>query len=353
MSKNEEPFVQMPNRMYAFETKYYATDDEFLVFYNLGKIVLARNTKLVKTNINLLNELMKLEFTNQSRACARIKDALLGLDRKGYIELSYQGTLKNTSLLEVILPDSLDEVYTSSVKSGSWTYRGYTEVRDSLLVKAENVTHMKVIIFIRWRESIEYAISYAEWEQVLDVSHQTAVKIIKYCHDNGIITKLRGDYYLTAAGEARQKTNRYLTNDKVVEPIDVNKTINTMVKSQNISEKSIESRKHNWFNTDKDSKLQVQDMYIFFTTRCNYLKEHAYKRINAIESVSEGGKALILDLTNKANVKIKDEKMSREKEKTLHLQRMEAEMESYNRPFIYQKRVDNNDEDLSFLLGDD
>ncbi|MEK4245288.1 hypothetical protein MKZ20_08085 [Psychrobacillus sp. FSL K6-2684] len=351
----EENYVQIPNKMFAFDTEYYATNDELFIYYHLGKIVQARNPILILTSIDMLNELTILDQSNLSRGKSRIKNALLGLQAKGYISFECDVPLKNTSLIKVYLPNKEDKVFKEKVKSGSWTYYGYTEVRESLLAKAEKIEHIKVLIYVKWREGIkgiEYAISYSEWEKVLGVSHSTAVKLLNECSQKGMIVKHRGDYYITANGETRQETNRYKVRPDVVSgKFDLQKEVNTIVNSVDLEIKSSEKRKSNWFKTGEESKLHVNDFYIYLTTECTILKTHAKKRIEGLKK-SETGLQFYIHTMSKAQEKISLETRDKLIEKVKDEQMMLDMLDDLERPTVSWKQQTNKN-DLSDILGDD
>ena len=348
----EEKYVQIPNKMFAFATEYYATSDELFVFYHIGRIVQARNPYLVLTSIDMLHTITILDYGNPSRGKSRVKKALHGLQDKGYIKLTFEGSLKNSSLVEITLPSSDDKIYKESVKSGSWTYYGYTEVRDSLLEKAENIEQIKVLIYVEWRQGIkdiDYAVSYTEWEQVLGVSHTTAVKILKECTQKGMIVKKRGQYYLDSNGETRQETNQYMINTAPEKEPDFEKEFNFTVKSLNSRVNTSEERDSNWFKTGNESKLDANDMYIYLTTKCSLFKEHAEKRINGLNNSGDGGQNLVTSLMKKANERLDRETHQIVQAKINDEIAMQNMRDSMERQVVYKPQKDR---DMTWLYGD-
>lgn len=345
--------------MFAFETDYFATNDELLVFYHVCTLVSARNPSLAILNIDLLNNIMNLDQKNQSRGKQRIKDAILGLTQKKYINIvNCESTLRYNTLLRISIPSTDDSIYTDSVKSGGSTYKGFTPVKEELFSSAETVLELKVAIYVEWRSKIDYAISYKEWVNVLSVCHQTAVKIISECKDKGLITKLRGDYYYTSTGEIRQETNRYKSVSKQPE-YNQQKKINTVVKSMTTQSQSTETRPHNLFT---DRRLDMNDLYIYLTTDCVVLKQHAEKRLEGICKTPAGKKAMDT-YTKKAKEKIKKEKQEK------HVMNVQEALSNSNMPDIFfddnedhdtrYRRIKQSQErnrkmnDYSYLLGND
>ncbi len=301
-------FVAIPNKMFAFETDLFVSDDEFLLFYHLGTIVQARNKMLVIVNIDLLSSMLNRIDTNTSRVKNKVKIALLGLETKGYISIKYYDTkLNNSTLLYITLVDKKHSIYVKDVKCGSWKYVGFTMVTEEMFNKTSNARELKVLTYILWRSTIEYSISYYEWEKILGVSHATAVNIIKECQSKGSIVKQRGDYYTTACGDIRQETNRYSikeTEDVKENKISLLKEINTITKSMSAEDSSNEERPNKWFYTGDESKLDVDDMYIYLTTNCPVLKKHADKRINGLIKTPTG-RAVFDNLKQKAEERLK------------------------------------------------
>lgn len=355
MLSMKDPFVAIPMKMYAYKTKYFASDDELLVFFHIGRLVSARNPLIAFVNVELLHPMIQFDRTNGSRNKKRIRDAILGLQSKNYIriELPVQD-INNTTLLEIVLPHLEDDIYTSLVYSGDSKYRGYTEVTDRMFSMTDTVKELKVLIYTDWREKINYSVPYFEWANVLGVSSQTAVNLIESCREKGIISKLRGNYYTAVDGSTRQETNRYFVKDSNVKDWNPSKEMNTALKSMESKQKSTETRPHKWFTKEY---LDENDMYVYLTTKCDALKEHAKARIEGISKSSPSGKARMYELHNKAmnqigqeqQVKRVQDAMSQVCMKELIEEGLDNRMEQYwsiNRG----KRKSN---DLSHILGND
>jgi hypothetical protein len=347
--KNEEKFVAMPNCMFAFDTEFYVTDEEFLLFYYLGTIVQVRNPQLVLTNIELLTSIMVSFDSNSSRRKSKIKKALLSLESKGYISITHTSSeIKNTTSLEICLIDLKHPIYTNSVQSGAWTYKGFTQITENMCSSVENGKQLKIISYVSWRSKIDYAISYNEWEQVLDVSHQTAINLISECQKKGLIIKHRGDYYITASGEIRQETNSYEINNKKSTEFNLAKEINTFAKSETKSMMSIETRPNNWFETGDESWLTENDFYIYLTSKCSVLKEHAAKRIAGIQK-SVGGAQKIKNKMEKAKKRKQQATFDNKKLSDSQRDMLEDMFDTREATYISQKSKN----DLSHILGDD
>ncbi|MCQ6264517.1 hypothetical protein M1K46_02400 [Fictibacillus sp. WQ 8-8] len=342
-----EYFVQIPNKMFAFGSEYFVTNDELLVYYHLAVNVSARDTKKVITNIELLHSMIELEKSNKTRGKNRIRVALLNLKNKGYIQFNcLDSALKNTSYLEVRLFNTDNSIFVDKVRCSNWTYYGFTEITHEFYVKANNPEQFKVLIYTKWRSFINsdkpsnYRISYDEWESILNVSHQTAVKIIKSCVENGLIIKERGQYYLDSIGKPKQQTNKYTLNK------ESNNGKGSASLVEEVSE-STENRSHQWFT--RNSILNVNDMYIYLTTDCETLKQLAAKRIEGI-SKSSNGKQSMEKLMNEAQAKINRDGIDA---KLVQLQEEEQRKEIIEELSRPQSKYQSKDtRDYSYFLDD-
>ncbi|OAB39059.1 hypothetical protein PMSD_03770 [Paenibacillus macquariensis subsp. defensor] len=350
-------YVAIPNRMFARETEYFTANDEFLVFYHIGTLVSARNPNLAHLNIELLNSILLLDQKNPSRGKKRINVALLSLHYKGYIKIVHSDAeLKNNTMLGITFPDTQQSIYIDPVKSGGSNYNGYTAVDDDMFSRTESVYELKVLTYVKWRSRIDYSISYREWESVLDVCHQTAVKIISDCVQKGLLTKLRGDYYKTHGGEIRQETNTYYEKS-IEQESNLSKEANTAKLSKKLSAESKETRPHNLFGTEW---LDVNDIHVYLTTTCELVKEQGRKRIDAISKIASG-KARMDHLMKMAFVIIEKEKSEKQDMKVRSaLSDASREMHGIG----YEDRVEHekhfrqikqssNNTDYTYLLGDD
>ncbi|WP_419872767.1 hypothetical protein [Candidatus Pristimantibacillus sp. PTI5] len=349
-------YVAIPNRMFAHETEYFTTNDEFLMFYHIGTLVIARNPNLARLNIELLNSIMLLDQKNLSRGKKRISVALLSLHSKGYIKIVHSdGELKNNTMLDITIPEIKQSIYKESVKSGGSIYKGYTAADDDMFSRTESVFELKVLTYVKWRSKISYSISFKEWASVLGVCHQTAFSIISDCMQKGLITKHSGDYYTTHDGKIRRETNKYFETPTKQES-DPSKEANTVKRSKKNSTESKETRPHNLFGTDY---LDENDIYVYFTTTCDLAKEQGRKRIDAISKSSASGKARMDNLKKKANVIIEQENSEK------HVMKVYSAFSDANKEH-YAIEYDNeqnyrqskqfskqDDRDYSYLLGND
>lgn len=354
MKSKEPPYVAIPMRMFAYNTDFFVTNDEFLVFYHICTLVTARNTQFVCLNIELLNSIIQLDATNQSRGKRRIKQAILGLQSKNYIRLDHSGIqISNNELLNITTPELNDSVYKDSVRNSRSIYNGYTPVTDEMFTKCCTVSELKVLTYVTWRSHIDYAISYDEWASVLDVCHQTAVRVISDCINKGIIVKLRGDYYTTQDGLVRQETNKYFTP---IEKQDnsMEKELNIAVKAMGNASKSKETRSHNWFT---QKYINENDMYVYLTTTCEVLKSHAAKRIESI-CQSPSGKSNIEKYKEEASQRIRNEQQAKLVYQSISMNNYHYDDIAREFNFNYEeafrkKREKEEKRDFSDILGND
>lgn len=353
MSMNN-PFVAFPMKMYAYETKYFASDDEFLVFFHIGRLVSARNPLIAFVNVELLHPMIQFDRTNDSRNKKRILNAILGLQSKNYIKIEQpEQDAKNTTLLTITLPHVEDSIYTSVVYSGGSKYSGFTPVTDTMFGMADTVKELKVLIYTDWRGKINYSVSYREWADVLGVSSQTAVNLIESCREKGFISKHRGDYYKADDGSIRQETNRYFVKHSVGGDWNPDKEMNTALKSMKSKQNSTETRPHKWFTKDF---IVENDMYVYLTTKCDVLKEHAKSRINGV-STSPSGKEIMEKLRTKTMKKIEqhqqirrvNEAISQENMRELIYESLDNRVEKSWTHYKERRKSD----DFSHILGND
>jgi len=351
LSMNDH-FVAIPMKMYAHESNYFASDDEFLVFFHIGRLVSARNPRIAFVNVELLHPMIQFDRTNESRNKKRILNAILGLHSKSYINIGQPvQDAKNTTLLTITLPHVEDSIYTSPVYSGGSKYSGFTPVTDTTFGMADTVKELKVLIYTDWRGKINYSVSYSEWADVLGVSSQTAVNLIESCREKGLISKHRGDYYKADNGSIRQETNKYFVRESHGEDWTPSKEMNTALKSMKAKSTSIETRPHKWFSKEF---IDEADMYVYLTTKCSVLKAHAKARIESI-SHSPSGKANMDKHLTKANEKIHQEQQVKLVQDALSQANMRNIIEDDNRTDRYwsQHREKRKSNDYSHILGSD
>ncbi|WP_339181825.1 hypothetical protein [Paenibacillus sp. FSL R5-0701] len=349
----KEPYVPIPMKMFAYETHYFASDDEFLVFFHIGRLVSARNPLVAIVNVELLHSIIQFDKTNDSRNKKRIVNAILGLQSKGYINIDPISDLKYTTYLEITLPHLDNNIYTTPVYSGGSNYRGYLSATDTMFTKTDSAREFKVLIYTAWRQNIKYSIPFSEWASVLGISSQTAVTLIETCREKGIISKQRGEYYTKPDGSIRQETNRYSVQTKNKDEWNSNKEMNKALKSMSSEQKSFETRTHNWFT---DKYLDKDDMYVYLTTKCEILEEHALARIKGI-SKSPSGKAKMDKLYSLGMQKIQQEQQAMFVQDAVSTEQiryiLDSEIDDRHVQSWRENKERHGTTDYSYLLGND
>lgn len=340
-------YVEIPNKMFAYETEFYVDEYELYVYYIVAKNVLAWDTKCTRTSIDLLYQLIGLYDTNESRAKKKIKESLLKLKDKGYLEFECPSSFKNSKLLTINLFENNSEIFTNKISTDHGNFHGYTKVDEELIKRANNLYQIKILTYIVWRKGIKYSISYAEWASVLGVSDATAKQMIARACEENLIIKNRGQYYVNAEGEPRQQMNSYSVKEQKNKTINSNKEEKVKLRDVGAKLACSEKRKHNWY--DSNSKINEDDVYIYLTSESSTLKERAEKRMNAISQSSPDGNRMISEFIRKANQRIYKDKVA-ERQEEASVRRYIDEM-SNDREFVFQKQVTNDD--YSYLLGDE
>ncbi len=277
---------QLPNVSRAYGSEYYLTDVEMAILVQLGVNVTAFETSIVKTNVDMLNAELEID-KNVSRGRSTISEAIISLQQKGYIKVEFVGkNIESSPLLTVTI---LNDLNNTLVEVDGTKFTGFTAVtKDILKVAKEGKPvkfgqRLKVLTHIKWRNEINYSISFEEWKNVLNVVLSTAKSNIYKMEKDGSIEILHGEYkrnddgtlYLAEDGRPRQDRNTYfLKGDKpvvaegyrpsalgkVARAKAIEKAITTIMSE---GEPRIIERPQ---LISKGSKLSVEDIEIFLTT---------------------------------------------------------------------------------------
>jgi len=314
----DNSYVRIPMMTLAYESDFYLTDDEFVVFYEIGFHASARNMMITRTTVDMLACRLDWEEKNKSRGKTRIKKAIEGLVAKKYIVVHCDDEkIKNNSYLTIeTIVKKTGNVYGESIKSGSSVFSGYTEVREDITELArkdmKNVgQRLKVLVHIKWREKINYTISYNEWKNVLNISERTAIRLITEMIEDGAIYCQSGKYYTTEDGQVRQERNKYSTEVSKKEDKEYEMGIVAQEKKSravtNLLEKTSDIRMWTRMNIfDRGMDLGEEDMEIYLTTDCDVVRREADKRFNEIKSKSVKGRMMIDDWEMRARMKMSD-----------------------------------------------
>lgn len=254
---NKKSFANLPNRMHAWGTDSWCSDDEKKVYMELWFMQqigdISEVNKKVFVTIDLITYSLGWETPKRNnKGRQRTIDALNGLQTKGYI--LFKGgrlTLKDLTPFTVLI-SGLD--YTTVVEADAhWSQRnnvrqfyGYTKITAEEYNTLKEKYELSLFSYIKWRENIKtYKISYIEWSVVLGVSESTAKRIIS---ETVAIRKYQGAFNESLGknntNSYKAKTNTYKqseSTEQVSEPV-VETTIETATESvvSNVKEQVVE-----------------------------------------------------------------------------------------------------------------
>lgn len=211
-TKNEK-FVQIPNQMFAWNTKYKVNNDELTLYVLLKASMHIREFDLddnvTKTNLMLLADLCEFEAGQESKNKKRVFKALDSLREKGYIDFDKSVTSKQNRMFSVKIKNYNFEDVVEVDASWSQTKReisGFTKINYSVIDKLLENKDMLLYSYSEYRymPELNYRICIDEWVAVLEVSRMTVVKNI---NDSEAIIKINNGYNTE---KQKQETNSYL-----------------------------------------------------------------------------------------------------------------------------------------------
>lgn len=228
--KNDNSFGVIPNKMFAFDTKYFCDNDEKMVYLELwflqsiGNMGGVNDSKMAIVNLDLLTYTLGWETpSKQSRGRKRVADSLNSLNSKGYIYFQGELTQSSRNALTVIIlgMDYEHEVFVDIEWSDNTRkFTGYSKIMASDYNRLKQGYDLTLFLYTKWRENVGYKISYVEWGKVLNVSDRQARTIIE---NTGSIVKEQGSYNKETS---KNDTNSYKSQ------ISSNKDKNKTVKSK-------------------------------------------------------------------------------------------------------------------------
>ncbi|WP_346349534.1 hypothetical protein [Lactococcus formosensis] len=260
---SNEKFVQIPNTMFAWNTKYKVNNDELVVYVMLKASMHIREFDLknsvTKTNLMLLADLCLFE-SQESKMKKRVFDALSSLREKGYIDFDKSVTAKQNRMFSVEIKNynfedvvEVDAPWSQTIRK----FSHFTKINYSVIDKLLKNKDMLLYAYAEYRyiPELNYRICIEEWMAVLEVSNKTVFKNI---NDSEVIIKINNGY---DAENQKQETNSYLpfnrSNDveqmaekevfrnskaskseKVSEPVvdDVEETVDDVVEDEKVEE---------------------------------------------------------------------------------------------------------------------
>jgi hypothetical protein len=266
---NKKGFTNIPNVAFGFGTEYHMTADEMMVYSNLqlSKQIGLMETDVTVTMVDMLVATLNWETPSKpARAKKRVTDALEGLVSKGYIEIVCDGDMKKSVLTVTVKTDVKDAQAQTAVewKENPFIWKGFTQLSTNEYNLANgNGQHLIVVDYTKWRENakFDWKIAYKEWESILNVSHNTAVEIIKECES--FVIKISGATYRNEQGQAKQEPNTYIVKDE--KKVNIEKK-EKEVKKQSYLEKFAEKVTDVRVKFDNDLLMQMFDS----NTKINY-----------------------------------------------------------------------------------
>ncbi|MFS0815450.1 hypothetical protein ABC382_00580 [Lysinibacillus sp. 1P01SD] len=177
-------FVIIPTNMLSSQDiTSSVTDDEIIVYYEIMYHRSLQNPTQTNVSVDLLYSRLMWCKSKKNLGKNRIIKALQGLHIKGYLFISNVDikSIKYTTYLQVkIIPltdipncDSFMQVTESTADSAKLTNKtGQT---------------FKVLVYALWRSRIQYAVTYSEWANLLNLDISNAKRIIKRLKDKKLI----------------------------------------------------------------------------------------------------------------------------------------------------------------------
>lgn len=222
--KNKNSFGVIPNRMFAWGTSSWCSNDEKMVYLELwfsqliSEMGESTDNKVITTNIDMLTH--RLDWRTASRESIgynRVVNSLNSLRNKGYI--IFKGEDLSTRNLKtfdiIILGMDYDTVVEINVdwSEKSRRFQGYSKLMaDEYNMLKEDKYDLTLYLYAKWRENVGYKISYCEWANVLGVSERHVKRIISTTE---VLTKVQGQFNKELS---KNETNSYKAN------LDGNKT---------------------------------------------------------------------------------------------------------------------------------
>lgn len=230
--KNDNSFGVIPNKMFAFDTKYFCNNDEKMVYLELwflqsiGNMGGVDDNKLAIVNLDLLTYTLGWETpSRESRGRQRVANALNSLNNKGYIYFTggLTHSSRNSFTIVILGMDYEHEVFVDIPWSENVRkFTGYSKIMASDYNRLRDGYDLTLFLYTKWRENVGYKISYVEWGKVLNVSDRQARTIIE---NTGAITKEQGSYN---PENSKNETNSY--KSQISSNKDKNKTIKSKEK---------------------------------------------------------------------------------------------------------------------------
>lgn len=317
----KEQYVGVPMKMnaYAHEGLFVMKNDEnaFILYFLLGKM--SQNYWAwgsVETTVVTLSKQYPIK-TKESDNRKEIQRLLLVLHDREWIKITFDeesfmyDTLITITMVDIESPHVMDVVCSDKYK-----HTGWLKVTQEMFDACKgNARHFRAMIYAEWRmfrgqAEFEgtYRISLDEWEKTMDISHATAVKLVKELDELNLVDKQRGAMYQDANGKPKRETNLYSVvseEDRQEREEEAKEGQYSSAHQHNIDVDAqigaweitdTRTEKTNIFKTGKKDFLSPYCWYVIQDTDCQATKERGIMRLKAFEAKNpKGYKKLVQD----------------------------------------------------------
>ncbi len=180
--RNEKSFGTIPNRMFAWGTNDWCSNDEKMVYLELFFMqevseMLEGSNKTMTITIETLAYALNWKTDRRSVGYNRVVKCLNSLRRKKYIHFSGEDlTARDVETFTVLILEDYETVVEAdapwSQRNNVRQFYGYTKIMSGeYRTLKESKYDLTLYLYSKWRENIKtYQISYVEWAMVLDVT---------------------------------------------------------------------------------------------------------------------------------------------------------------------------------------
>jgi predicted transcriptional regulator len=306
----KERYVGFPMKMnaYAYENLFIMQKDEnaFILYFILG--VMSQNHWTwgsLETTVVTLSKQLPIK-TKESDNRKEIKRLLTVLDDKGWLKITFdEKSFEYDTLLTITMVDLDSPQVMDVVESDNYKHTGWLKVTQEMFDACkDNARHFRAMIYAEWRmfrgqeNEGTYRISLDEWEKTMDISHATAVKLVKELDELNLVDKQRGAMYQDANGQSKRETNLYSVvsaeerEERKEESMEGqysfahqhNIDVDAQLGALEITDPR--TQKTNIFKTGKKDYLTAYCWYVIHDTDCKATKERGLWRLGLIEKAN-------------------------------------------------------------------
>lgn len=235
--RNGKSFARFPNKMFAFDTKYWCNNDEKLVYLEMQFMQEIGDLQSGEMKVETLPAIIaqRLGWHTPSKpklSRQRVVNALNSLKQKDYI--MFFGEIKEEDMLTTpikILGSDYETVVEVDIPwaDKSRKFTGFTHLTSIEYNELKAGKYdLTLYTYTNWRENIGYKISYVEWAKVLGTTDRTARTVVE---NTGVITKIQGAFNKETK---KNETNSYVA--EISDNKDKNKTKQAKEKSAIVEE---------------------------------------------------------------------------------------------------------------------